>query len=86
MLHGLVVEGISGVFVLYAPEQRLMGILQSGAAKIRHGIGLGPDDVIEYPKAHVLHDAAEPVYVLKRPYHPDGSVFFHQSFALAEPG
>ena len=48
-LHRAIVEGVARLLVLGAPDQRLVGVGEAGAAEVRHRVRLAPDDVVEDP-------------------------------------
>ena len=46
VFHGLVMEGMPGVFVFFGPEQGLVACGEIAAGKVRGGVGFEPGDVV----------------------------------------
>jgi len=62
-----------------------VGIGETYAAEVWHGVALDPHNVIQNPVAQVLQDAAYAVDIVIRPNYPKRSGGFEHSPALAEP-
>ncbi len=58
-LHRIVIEGVARLGSHRRPDQRLMRIGEAPPAKVRHGIGLAPDHVVEHPEAEILQRRAD---------------------------
>ena len=59
-LHRLVIEGVGfHARAFRGPDHRLVGVGEAPAAKVRHRVGLAPDDVVEDPEAEILQDRAD---------------------------
>ena len=69
-LHGGVVEGVAGVLVLRAPDQRLMGVGEAAAAEVRHRVGLAPHHVVQDPEAEILQHGTDAKDVMVGADHP----------------
>ena len=83
----IVVEGVAlGLLVARRPDQRLVRILEAAAAKIRHRIGLAPDDVVEDPEAEILHGGADPEDVVVGADHPDRAAGLEHPAHRQQPG
>jgi hypothetical protein len=70
-LHRVVVEGVARLRSHRRPDQRLMRVGEAPAAKIRHGIGLAPDHVVEHPEAEILQGRADAEDVVIAADHPE---------------
>ena len=62
-----------------------MRIGETRALEVRHRISLAPDDVVEDPEPHVLHDRAEAEDVVVRSDHPQRAVRFQHAARFGEP-
>ena len=86
-LQRFIVERIAfGLFVARGPDHGFVGIGEAAAAKIRHRIGLAPDDIVENPEAEVLHDRADAENVVVGADHPQRRRRFHDAAAGQQPG
>ncbi len=85
-LHGAVVEPIGLAARVGAPDQGFVGVGEPPAAEVGHGVRLAPNDVVEDPKAFVLHHGADAVDVVVGPDHPQRAVALQQPSRLDEPG
>src|SRR5665213_4187493 len=71
-LESLIVERIATrILVATCPDHRLMRVGEATAAKIRHRVGLPPDDVVENPKAEILQGAPDAENIVIRADHPE---------------
>ena len=62
-----------------------MGIGEAPSAKIRHGIGLAPDDVVQNPEAHILHQRADTENIVIGADDENGCILFHHAPRRAQP-
>ncbi len=85
-LESLVVEGVAGLGVARGPDQRLMGIGEPAAAKVRHRVRLAPDDVVQHPESEVLQRRADAEDVVVGADHPERAVRFQHAARGGEPG
>ena len=86
-LQRLVVERVAlGRGVARRPDHRLMRVGEPAAAKIRHRIGLAPDDVVEDPEAEILHDRADAKNIVIGADHENRRFRLHHAPHGAEPG
>ncbi len=86
-LQRLVMEGVFlRVLVARGPDQRLMRVGEAPAAKIRHRIGLAPDDVVEDPESEILQGRPDPEDVVVAADHEQRAIRFQHAAAFAEPG
>ena len=53
-----------------------MRIGETGAAKIGHGVGFAPDDVVEDPKAQILQNRADTVDIVIAADDPQSAIGF----------
>ena len=59
-LQRFVIKGVAlGLRASRGPDHGLMGVGEAAAAKIRHRIGLAPDNVVQDPESEILHDGAD---------------------------
>ena len=79
-LQQFIVEGIVlGGGALRRPDQRFMRIGEAAAAKIRHRIGLAPDNIVQDPKAEILKDRPDPENIVVGADHEDRRVLLHEA-------
>ncbi len=67
------------------PDQRFVRIGETRAAKVRHRIGLAPDDVVQDPVAQILHRHADPEDVMVAADHPQGAGRLQHPARLGQP-
>ena len=86
-LQRFIVERIAFCFfVARGPDHGFVGVGEATSTKIRHRIGLAPDDIVENPEAEVLHDRADAENVVVGADHPQRRRRFHDAAAGQEPG
>src|SRR3954447_2933952 len=83
--HCLVIESVTRLFVLRAPEQGFVSICEAGTAEVWHRVRLAPDDIVEDPEIRVLQQRSNPVDVVIASNHPDRAVFLEPPPCLLEP-
>ncbi len=81
----LVVKRVGRAAFFLGPDQGLVGVGESHAAEVRHGVGLDPDDVIQYPKAQVLEDGPHPEDVVVGADDPQGAGALEDTAAGCQP-
>ena len=67
------------------PDHRLVGVGEAATAKVRHRVGLAPDDVVENPEAQILHDGADAENVVVGADHEDCRVRLHEAARFGQP-
>ena len=86
-LERIVVEGVAlSLRVAARPDQRLVRVLEAAAAKIRHRVGLPPDDVVEDPEAEVLEHGADAEDVVVGADDPKRAVRLEHPATGEQPG
>ena len=84
-LHRAIIEGVTRLFVLRAPQQRLMGVGEARAPEVGHRIGLAPDDVVQDPEFRVLQQRADAVDIVVAADHPNGAVVLQDAARFGQP-
>ena len=62
-----------------------MGIGKTAPAKIGHGIGFAPNNVIEHPEAQILQGRADPENIVIGTNDPKAGLRLHDAAALGQP-
>ena len=84
--HRLIIKRIAGrVFVGRRPNQRLMGIGEAGATKIRHRIGFAPNNIVQNPIAEILQGRADAENIMIRADNPQRAGRLQHPLGLAQP-
>lgn len=62
-----------------------MGIGKTGAAKIRHGVCLAPDNIVQHPELLVLQNRADAEDIVIAAHHPNRAVGLEDAPRRAHP-
>ena len=62
-----------------------MRIGEARPAKIRHGISLAPNHVVQHPKSHILDQGTQPIDIVITANDPDGAAILENTAALRQP-
>ena len=62
-----------------------MGVGETHPTKVGQGVGLDPDDIIQYPVVQIQHDTAQPEDIVVSADHLDGASIFQYSAAGGKP-
>ena len=72
------VEGVVfDAFVLDCPDEGFSGVGEPHSKPVGHRVGFYPDNIVQNPKAQILHDFAYPEDVVVGAHNPKGSVRLH---------
>lgn len=82
----MVIKGVLGAHGLLCPYQGLVGIGKTYPAKVGHGIGFYPNNVVQNPIAQVLQDAPDAVDIVIGADYPQGTGGLEDTPALCQPG
>ena len=84
-LHGFVVESVTRLLTRGRPDHRLMRIGEAPSAKIRHRVGLAPDDIVQHPVAEILERRADAEDIVIAADDPEAAVRLQHPAAGAQP-
>lgn len=62
-----------------------MGVLETAALEVGHGIGLAPDDIVQDPEIEVLEHGADAEDVVVGADDPDGTIRLQHAAAGQQP-
>ena len=80
-----VMKGEFGLFILYGPNQRFMGIAKPRAHHVGRGVRFPPDNVIDQPVAKFLKRVANGVNALHGTDYPEATVLFQYAAGFKKP-
>ncbi len=84
-LHLLIVEAMLALLVLRRPQDRLGGVREVAAGKVRRRVRLLPCDVVQQLEPELLHCVADGEDDVLRAGNPEGAVGLEYALAAAEP-
>ena len=83
--HGVMIERVLRAFFLLRPDHCFVRVGKTNTAEIGHGVVFDPQQVVENPKAEVLHDRADAVDIVIRADDPDRACVFQYTPTRAQP-
>ena len=82
----MIVDGVFPVLGFFSPNQCLMSVGVADPAKVGHGIGFFPDDLVNNPKPQVLEMFPNSVDIMVGADSPDRPIFFQDPAGSFDPG
>lgn len=79
------IERVLRAFFLLRPDHCFVRVGKTNTAEIWHGVVFDPQQVVENPKAEVLHDRADAVDIVIRADDPDRACVFQYTPTRAQP-